>query len=233
MPLGAFNPHSPETRIIASLFANLLILLVVIFLIVAALVAWGVIRYRARGREGEPLQTFGSRRLEIAWTAFPLAIVTVLFIVTVSAMVRIDAPDEPDRAPDLVVTGHQWWWEARYPNGAVAVTEFHIPAGRRLLVQSRIRGCDPRFLGAAAGAQDGCGAGRPGYIWLEARARNLSRAAARSSAVRSMPGCISTWSRNPKPNIRLWLQHQAEPASLAPDSRCTRRRCAECHSDPR
>ncbi len=33
--------------------------------------------------------------------------------------------------PDLVVTGHQWWWEARYTgSGAVVANEFYIPAGK-------------------------------------------------------------------------------------------------------
>ncbi len=216
MPLGAFNPHSPETRIISSLFANLLILLVVIFLIVAALVAWGVIRYRARGREGEPLQTFGSRRLEIAWTAFPLAIVTVLFVVTVSAMVRIDAPDEPDRAPDLVITGHQWWWEARYPNGAVAVTEFHIPAGRRLLVQVTSRDVIHDFWVPQLARKMDAVPGRPAYIWLEADGPGTYPGQCSEFCGAQHAGMHFYVVAESEAEYSVWLHHQAEPASLAP-----------------
>ena len=43
----------------------------------------------------------------------PLAIVVGLFVLTARAMAASDPP--ADREPDLVVIGHQWWWEARYP----------------------------------------------------------------------------------------------------------------------
>ncbi|HZD23675.1 MAG TPA: cytochrome c oxidase subunit II [Acidimicrobiia bacterium] len=29
----------------------------------------------------------------------------------------------------IEVTGHMWWWEARYPNGAVTANEIHVPVG--------------------------------------------------------------------------------------------------------
>ncbi len=162
MPLGVISPHSSSAQIIAGLFSYLLILLVGVFALVAGLVGYAVVRYRGRAGQAEPAQTFGSRRLEILWTVVPLAIVIVLFALTVSAMARIDAPSDPDRAADLVVTGHQWWWDARYPNGAVAVTEIHIPVGEASACPDRIDGRDSRFLGAATRAQDGRGAGASG-----------------------------------------------------------------------
>ncbi|PAU61539.1 cytochrome c oxidase subunit II [Pseudomonas indica] len=30
----------------------------------------------------------------------------------------------------IEVTGHQWWWEVRYPDGVVTANQLHIPAGR-------------------------------------------------------------------------------------------------------
>ena len=36
----------------------------------------------------------------------------------------------------LVITGHQWWWEARYPQqGIVTANEIHIPTGRQVEVK--------------------------------------------------------------------------------------------------
>src|SRR5690349_1616679 len=118
MPLGAlFSPHSPQVHAISALFGYFLILAAVIFIIVAGLVVYSIVRYRAQSGAGEPRQTFGSRTVEITWTAIPLLIVIVLFVFTVRIMASIDAPLTPDRPADLVITGHQWWWEARYPNG--------------------------------------------------------------------------------------------------------------------
>lgn len=141
----------------------------VVFLVVAAGVIWSVVRFRWRGLSTtEPRQVFGSRKLEILWTVVPLAIVTGLFIVTVRAMVLIDAPQDSDQPPDLVITGHQWWWEARYPNGVVVPWDVHIPASRRL--RARIESADvihDFWVPDLARKMDAV-PGRWGYIWLEA-----------------------------------------------------------------
>src|SRR5215472_16109119 len=130
-----FSPHSPQVQAISGLFGYFLILAAVIFLIVAGLVGYGIVRYRARPGAGQPRPHFGSRTLELTWTAIPLLIVIVLFIFTVRIMASIDAPLAPAQSADVVITGHQWWWEARYPNGAATANEIHIPAGRRLLAR--------------------------------------------------------------------------------------------------
>src|ERR1700722_20186389 len=106
MPLGSLNPHSPQTHVIAALFTSMLILCAVIFLIVAGLVAYSVVRYRARAGAlsgvTEPERNFGSRSIEITWTVIPLVLVTGIFIATVHAVALIDAPTRPARPPDLM-----------------------------------------------------------------------------------------------------------------------------------
>ena len=129
-----FSPHSPQAQAIAGVFSVVLVIAAVVFLVVAAGVVYSSVRYRSRGLAApEPRQIFGSRTLEIVWTVVPLLIVTGLFIVTVRAMVLIDAPQ--DSSPDLVITGHQWWWEARYIDDSsdrsfLTANELHIPIGK-------------------------------------------------------------------------------------------------------
>jgi cytochrome c oxidase subunit II len=231
MPLGIFNPHSLSTQIIAELFSQLLILFAAIFLVVAGLVAYAVIRYRARPGRGEPAQTFGSRPLETLWTVIPLAIVIALFALTVRAMARIDAPDKPDRAPDLVVTGHQWWWDARYPNGAVAVTEIHIPIGRRLLVRVESTDVIHDFWAPQLARKMDAVPGRPSYIWLEADAPGTY-----PGQCSEFCGTQHAWMHfyviaQSEADFAVWLQHQAAPA-LEPPPPVYTERCAGCHSNP-
>lgn len=231
MPFSAFNPHSPQARVITALFTDLLVLFAVIFLIVAALVIYCIVRYRARAGQNEPAPTFGSRSLEIAWTVIPLLIVTVLFIATVSAMARIDAPDDPGRAPDLAIAGHQWWWDARYPNGAVAVTEIHIPVGKRLL--ARIESTDvihDFWVPQLARKMDAI-PGWPGYIWLQADAPGTYR-----GQCSEFCGADHAWMHfyvvaETEADYAVWLRHQAGPAMVAPPPIYTRK-CAECHANP-
>jgi hypothetical protein len=67
--------------------------------------------------------------VEIIWTAIPFLIVVFLFVLTLRGMNRADPPPAP--SPDLVVTGHQFWWQADYPaSGVVTANEIHIPAGK-------------------------------------------------------------------------------------------------------
>ena len=65
------------------------------------------------------------------------------------------ASDPPaDREPDVVVIGHQWWWEARYPSGAVTANEIHIPTGKALLVRVESADVIHDFWVPAARAED-------------------------------------------------------------------------------
>ena len=231
MPLGVISPHSPSAQIIAGLFSHLLILLAAVFALVAGLVGYAVIRYRGRAGQAEPAQTFGSRRLEILWTVVPLAIVIVLFALTVSAMARIDAPSDPDRAADLVVTGHQWWWDARYPNGAVAVTEIHIPVGKRLLVRVESTDVIHDFWVPQLARKMDAVPGHPGYIWLEADAPGTY-----AGQCSEFCGAQHAWMHfyvvaESATDYAVWLRRQAEPARELPPPIYTQK-CAECHSDP-
>ena len=69
-----FDPHSPEAQAISSLFGQTLVICAAIGLLVAALVATCVVRFRASVRPAEPEQTHGHTWLEIGWTLGPLAV---------------------------------------------------------------------------------------------------------------------------------------------------------------
>jgi cytochrome c oxidase subunit 2 len=130
-PGTTLNPSSPYARAIDVLFDETLVLSAVIFALVAVLIGFAVLRFRARG-DRVPSQSEGNRAAGIAWTAVPLVVVIGLFASTVHTMHVSDPP--ADREPDLVVIAHQWWWEVKYRSGAVTANEIHIPAGKALIV---------------------------------------------------------------------------------------------------
>src|SRR5579883_109032 len=168
-PTGAtFDPHSPEARAISSLFGQTLMVCAAIGVVVAVLVGWCVVRYRARAGDAEPSQVHGHRWLEIGWTLVPLVIVVWLFGQTASAMGTSDPP--PDREPDLVVVGHQWWWEARYPSGVVTANEIHVPAGKELIVRVESADVIHDFWVPQLGRKVDATPGRPVFVRLEADA---------------------------------------------------------------
>jgi cytochrome c oxidase subunit 2 len=68
-----------------------------------------------------------------------------------------------------VVTGHQWWWEARYlKSGVVTANEIHIPAGQSLSVRLDSADVLHEFWVARLARKMTTVPGHPNHIWLEA-----------------------------------------------------------------
>jgi cytochrome c oxidase subunit II len=123
-----FSAASPEAGAIAHLFIISLVICAVIFAVVAGLAMYGLIKFRWREGSPDPKQIRGNQTVEIVWTVVPLGIVILLFVLSLRAMNVSDPPLKGK--PDLVVIGHQWWWEVRYPKlGIVTANEIHIPVG--------------------------------------------------------------------------------------------------------
>ena len=101
-----------------------------IFLIVAGLLTYALIRYRHRNllTYNEPTQIYGSNQIELAWTVIPALIVVMLFLTTSRVILATQDAQKPKDAVDVVAVGHQFWWEFRYPKlGIVTANELHIP----------------------------------------------------------------------------------------------------------
>jgi cytochrome c oxidase subunit II len=228
-----FSPHSPQTHAIAAVFSLVLVIAAVIFLIVAAGVIYSSVRYRSRGVEAEPRQIFGSPKLEFLWTVVPILIVTGLFIVTVRAMVLIDAPQDSSRPPDLVITGHQWWWEARYPNGVIATGDIHIPASRRWLARIESGDVIHDFWAPELARKMDAVPGRASYIWLEADAPGTY-----DGTCSEFCGAQHAWMRfrviaQSETDFEAWLNNEAKATrDDVPDARerLFRNKCEGCHT---
>ncbi len=131
-----FNPDSPQGLAISNLFVLTLLIAAGIFLLVAGLVVYASICYRRKPGQGEPYQNFGIPKLEVGWTVAPAVLLLGLFGVTFVGMGNADPAVEKDRAPDIIVTGYQWWWGVSYPQaGVISANEIHMPAGKRMLVR--------------------------------------------------------------------------------------------------
>ncbi len=100
-----------------------------IFVVVASLGAYAVVKYRQKGPDTmEPAQVFGSLQIELAWTVIPVIIVVVLFLTTARFIFAIQDSPKTKQSLDVTVVGHQFWWEFRYPKyGIVTANELHVP----------------------------------------------------------------------------------------------------------
>jgi len=100
-----------------------------IFVGVSALLVYALVRYRGRpGDLTEPAQVFGSVQIELSWTIIPVLIIVVLFLTTAQVLFRVQDAPKPATALDVIVVGHQFWWEFRYPQyNIVTANELHVP----------------------------------------------------------------------------------------------------------
>ena len=123
------HPESHFARSISDLSAWVLWISLGIFLLVAGLVTYAGWKFRATPGEEEPKQVFGSTRWEMAYLIPPVILLAVLFGFTLHVMHTSDPPAQAS-GDDIVVVGHQWWWEVRYPKlGFTTANEVHIPTG--------------------------------------------------------------------------------------------------------
>jgi cytochrome c oxidase subunit II len=149
--LSIFDPVSPPAESIQQLAIFVLAITGVIFLIVEGILVYSLVRFRRTSTSSaEPPQVYGSKPIEVAWTAAPLLTVFVLVLVAARTLWEVNVPPPEPREGDntLFVTavGWQWWWEFTYdhyngkpiraigPDGketdlpVVTANELHIPA---------------------------------------------------------------------------------------------------------
>jgi cytochrome c oxidase subunit 2 len=129
--LSIFAAESTPARAIVDLSTLVLVITAVIFGVVAGLLVYAIVKFRATPAtaEREPAQVYGSTQIELAWTIVPVLVVIVLFAATARVIHAIQDAPQPPTAVEVTVIGHQFWWEYRYPAlGVVTANELHIPA---------------------------------------------------------------------------------------------------------
>lgn len=212
----------------------------VILTLIVALVFIALHRYRARGDEaGEARQTEGNVKLEVAWTVVPGLIVAGLFILTVHEMHNIDPTPPPGRQPDVVVVGHQWWWEVRYPaSGAVTANEIHVPVGRRLLIRLESADVVHDFWAPQLTRKIDMVPGHPNTIWMEVDKPGVyGGECAEFCGAQHAHMRFKVFAQSPA-KFQAWLKTQASPAAPARDSTAIagvvlylgNGLCARCHT---
>jgi cytochrome c oxidase subunit 2 len=90
-----------------------------IFLLVEGLIVFSVLRYRRKKGDDElPPQIHGNNKLEILWTAIPVATVLALFVLSWTTLNSIDAR-QPNPPLKVGVVAYQWQWQFIYAPATV------------------------------------------------------------------------------------------------------------------
>ena len=124
-----------------------------------------------RAQHDHPTELRGVLVLGLALPALILAAVFVWSSVQTNAQAQPFAVNDPDAEAraDVVVVGHQWWWEVRYPaSGVVSANEVHLPVGRRVRIALRTDDVNHSFWVPQLAGKTDLVAGQTNTIWLEA-----------------------------------------------------------------
>ena len=234
--LRVFEPDSPQARAIFDLGIVCSIILGLIFIIVAGIIVYALMRFRWREGESDPNQLAGNKKVELVWTLVPCAIVVALFSLTAHTMTVSDPP--PSATPDLIVIGHQWWWEARYPKSAVVVAnEIHIPVGKAFSVRLDSADVLHEFWVPELARKITTVPGHPNHIWIEA-----DRPGTYQGLCSEFCGTEHAWMRflvvaEPQEQFDAWESDQLQVATIPTDGAAAKgfalfqsMSCVNCHA---
>jgi cytochrome c oxidase subunit II len=244
-PTNIFAPAGTPARSIFSLSMLVLSITAAIFLIVAGILAYVLVRYRARASNGqgeqEPAQIYGSNQIELSWTVIPILIVVMLFLATTRVIYTTEHAQRPANALDVTVVGHQFWWEYRYPQmGVVTANELHVPVSDHAhplptyLTMSSADSDHSFWVPRLAGKMDLI-PNKVNTMWIDPEMTGLYLGqCAQYCGVQHAKMLIRVYADSPE-QFAAWVEHQRQPAVDDPSVAAGRdvfmhNACISCHT---
>ncbi|MDQ3888926.1 MAG: cytochrome c oxidase subunit II [Actinomycetota bacterium] len=147
---GAAPPESASGsgEAINDLYWVVLAAVAFVFVAVESVLIFFIVRFRRRADAGpdvEGPQIHGNTRLEIIWTVIPALALVALAVFTVTKVGAVQAkPPASGREAgiEIGVDAHQFYWQYRYPNGALSFDTLYLAAGRPVTLVLRAADVD-------------------------------------------------------------------------------------------
>jgi cytochrome c oxidase subunit II len=188
--LSVFDPASPAAASTRDLFILVIVITSAILLLVEGVLIYVLIQNRRRNgpTDLQPPQVYGSKPIEVAWTAAPFLIVFVLFLLTARVLweVRVDSnrPPPGSKPVNITVIGHQWWWEYHYASSDdreqefTTANELRIPASdpdiqRPVYLNLQSADVIHSFWVPRLGGKTDLIPGRTNSMWIQSQERGL------------------------------------------------------------
>lgn len=225
---------------------GLLSIAVAVVVIVAILLSGALWRRRPAftpDAEGRPPVERRGRGLRWVWIGVGISTLA-LFISTVWTLTTLAEVRAPPRTPALTieVTGHDWWWEARYlgggPTGQAFTTanEIHVPVGRPVRLELRSADVIHSFWVPKLAGKTDLIPGRTNVAWIEADQPGVYRGQCGEFCGLEHARMALQVVADPPGVFRAWRDHQLAAAAPATDPPITagaavfQARCAACHA---
>jgi cytochrome c oxidase subunit II len=241
--LNIFAPESTPAKAIVDLSVLVLSVAGLIFVVVAALLVYAVVKFRATPADAgrEPAQVYGSTQIELAWTIVPILIVVVLFAATARVIHAIQDAPQPPSAVAVTVIGHQFWWEYRYPAlGVVTANELHIPVSdparpRPTFLRLLSTDTDHSFWIPQLGGKIDLIPNRMNHLWMDPQRPGLFLGQCAQYCGTQHAKMLLRVSVDTPKDFEAWIRAQREPAVVDPAASAGRRifettACINCHT---
>ena len=242
-PLDTFQPQGSQAQDIQNLQVPVFIIAGVIGVLVFAITAFIIVRFRRRkGHEEDvPKQIHGAPRLEVMWTILPGVLLAGVAIFTISTIFKL-AESHPD-AMRVTVIGQQWWWEFQYPDvkspaGVPIVTanEMVIPVHRNVALSITSRDVIHSFWIPRLNGKKDAVPGRVQPLTLEANDTGEFYGQCTEFCGLSHANMRMRVIALPEDQYNAWVQNQFKLASDATDPTAQagetifKSQCARCHT---
>lgn len=247
------NVHGPAAKSINNLSWAMTILFLVTTLIMGILLAIAFYRRRGTLAEHAPISAGGGQLwIAIGGIAIPIVVLTILFVIGLSLMSDFPIhgmPGMPSSSqmvgsmkPEIVVVGHQWWWEIRYLNDDPSKTfttanELHLPVGRPVNVEVKTADVMHSFWIPALNGKVDLIPGQPNFIRLLASQPGVytGQCAEYCGAEHSLMRLMAV-AQDPS-DYQEWVADQLKPGAqpASPEAKAGEQiflssPCASCHT---
>jgi cytochrome c oxidase subunit 2 len=246
---NVLNPTGPQAQNLSRLWWLMFIVCSVVFVIVMIAVLLSL-KNRTRDSQAlvapqvEPLPEPERKRRNVVVTAVTITVVIlfVFLIASFSAGRSMTAGLEHKNGLTVEITGHQWWWEVRYPDANASnifttANEIHIPVG--VPVTFSLKGGDvihSFWVPNLAGKKDLI-PGKINTMWLQADKPGVYRGQC-AEYCGLQHARMALWIvAEPQEQFNAWRQSQTG-TSIAPSSDSQKRgqqvfltsTCVMCHA---
>jgi len=238
-----FAPASTPAQSIVNLSVFVLTITAVIFIVVAALLAYAIVKFRATAANAdrEPAQVYGSTQIELAWTIIPVLVVVVLFTATARVIHAIEDARQPENALEVTVIGHQFWWEYRYPQLRIlTANELHVPVSdparpRPTFLTLMSADTDHSFWVPALAGKTDLIPNRINRMWFDPQRIGVFLGQCAQYCGTQHGKMLQRVSVDSPEDFEAWVNAQRQPASEDPQALAGRRvfettACINCHA---
>lgn len=180
-PQSTFDVKGPVAREQLNVFYVTVWVTLAIFLIVAGVLAYATLKFKARSSDDEkaetPPQGHGNPLIELSLIAASIGALVIIAVPTLRAIwYTYDVPEEQRAsAYEVNARGLQWWFQFEYPSEQIDGTgqlvtgnELVIPAGRPVRINLRTSDVIHSFWVPKLGGKVDMMPNRGNHMWLQA-----------------------------------------------------------------